>query len=517
MKPKFLYYVFLIVLLFLPIIHPVFATTIFSDGFESGNFNAWTGTEQSGGTIVVSSAYAHHGSYSAKASITASQGYASCYKDITSQTTIYIRAYVYIAAGTFASGVQVGFISPRDVPDSITACHVGVANANRQLWLQYRHSTTNYDVYSSTTLSTNTWYCIELKYVKSTTAGEYRVWLNGNEVTDLTQTGKNTDADVTRVRVGPRFTNVINNFVGYFDCVVVANTYIGPEAAGQTYNFYGSASLTYTVNTLKTYAFNRQGTSIITLGIDYLRTVVFQRQSIATLTFGVNFEKAFTLTKTAIASLTFLTTSEKLVSLTRYGTSALAFTIESLANFVSAKTLNLFGSATLNFLVNTLRTVSFNRFGTSTLTFTIESIASFVSAKTLSFFGTAQLQFTTNILKQFTFNRYGTSTLTFTIESLYRKIQTLNFFGTATLNFLTNTLKAMAFNRYATAPLTFTIETFTQGLGTWLNLFGSASFAFNIQHYITTTMPPIDYGIIALGFAVVAFAVAATAIATKKD
>jgi hypothetical protein len=452
MKGQVLIVAILTVLLTLTFIHPAFATTIFSDGFESGNFNAWTGTEQSGGTIVVSSNYAHHGSYSAKASITASDGYASCYKDITSQTTIYIRVYVYIAAGTF---VKVGFISPRDVPDSITACHVGVANANRQLWLQYRHSATNYDVYSSTTLSTNTWYCIELKYVKSTTAGEYRVWLNGNEVTDLTQTGKNTDADVTRVRVGPMSTNVIN-FAGYFDCVVVADTYIGPEG-GATYNFYGSASLTYTVNTLKTVAFNR------------------------------------------------------------YGTSTLAFTIQSLANFVSAKTLNLFGSATLNFLVNTLRTVSFNRFGTSTLTFTIESIASFVSAKTLSFFGTAQLQFTTNILKQFTFNRYGTSTLTFTVESLYRKIQTLNFFGTATLNFLTNTLKTITFNRYATAPLTFTVTTLTQGLGTWLNLFGQASFTFNIQHYITTTTPPIDYGIIALGFAIIAFAVAATAIATKKD
>jgi DNA-directed RNA polymerase subunit RPC12/RpoP len=213
-----------------------FFTTIFAHGFDCGSFTCddlgyggWTGTEQESGTIVVSSDYAHHGSYSAKASITATNGYASCNKDITSQTTIYVRVYVYISAGTFASGVQVTFIIIRDVPDGISQCYVGVANANRQLWLRYRHSATNYDVYSSTTLSTNTWYCIELKYVKSTTAGEYRVWLNGNEVTDLTQTGKNTDADVTRVRVGPRYTSRISDFVGYFDCVVVADTYIGPE------------------------------------------------------------------------------------------------------------------------------------------------------------------------------------------------------------------------------------------------------------------------------------------------
>jgi hypothetical protein len=204
-------------------------TTIFSDGFESGNFSAWTGTEQYNGTIAVSSDYAHHGSYSAKVSFTATGAYADCYKDITSQTTIYIRAYVRITAGTFGSSTKIGFISPRDVPDAITICHVGVAFTNRQLWLRYRHSATDYDVYSSTTLSTNTWYCIELKYVKSSTNGEYRVWLDGNEVTDLTQTGKNTDGDVTRVRVGPRASGAISDFVGYFDCAVVADTYIGPE------------------------------------------------------------------------------------------------------------------------------------------------------------------------------------------------------------------------------------------------------------------------------------------------
>jgi hypothetical protein len=299
--------VFLTVLLFSTLIHPAFATTIFSDGFESGNFNAWTGTEQSSGTIVVSSDYAHHGSYSAKSSITGSNGYASCYKDITSQTTIYIRAYVYITAGTFASGTQVSFISPRDVPDGITPCYVGVANANRQLWLRYRHSATNYDVYSATTLSTNTWYCIELKYVKSSTNGEYRVWLNGNEVTDLTQTGKNTDADVTRVRVGPRYTSEITNFVGYFDCVVVADTYIGPEAAGQEYSFTLTETVkpTSTLNIQQEHTYTFTGTIIQSSILSY--SVEGIQEFIETLTQTVTssgttyywMELSYALTETA--------------------------------------------------------------------------------------------------------------------------------------------------------------------------------------------------------------------------
>jgi hypothetical protein len=337
--------VFLTVLLVSTLIHPTFATTIFSDGFESGNFNAWTDTEQSSGTIVVSSAYAHHGSYSAKASTTASNGYASCNKDITSQTTIYMRAYVYISAGTFASGVLVSFLLLRDVPDSISPCYVGVANANRQLWLRYRHSATNYDVYSSTTLSTNTWYCIELKYVKSSTNGEYRVWLNGNEVTDLTQTGKNTDADITRVRIGPRYTSVINNFVGYFDCVVVADTYIGPEAAGQEYSFTLTETLkpTSTLNIQQehTYTFTRTvtQTSILEYGAEARQTLTqivtssgttyywmelsypLTETAKPTATHGYGLEGTFTLTQTVTPTETRIILQEQLYTFTQTTTS----------------------------------------------------------------------------------------------------------------------------------------------------------------------------------------------------
>src|SRR3989337_2094782 len=50
-------------------------TVIFSDGFESGDFSAWTGTV---GGPTVSNVQAHHGTYSCRASGSA---YIYCYKD----------------------------------------------------------------------------------------------------------------------------------------------------------------------------------------------------------------------------------------------------------------------------------------------------------------------------------------------------------------------------------------------------------------------------------------------------
>ncbi|MFN3329236.1 MAG: hypothetical protein ACK40U_10400, partial [Fervidobacterium pennivorans] len=61
---------FLIISLILPFVNPVFATEIFSDGFESGDFSAWTGTAQSSGTVTVVTENPHHGTYSAKAVVT---------------------------------------------------------------------------------------------------------------------------------------------------------------------------------------------------------------------------------------------------------------------------------------------------------------------------------------------------------------------------------------------------------------------------------------------------------------
>ena len=64
---------------------------IFSDGFESGNFSAWTGTN--GSPSIVKSPV-HHGSYAAQANA----AYEYWYKTFSGQTVVYVRFYFRLSA-----------------------------------------------------------------------------------------------------------------------------------------------------------------------------------------------------------------------------------------------------------------------------------------------------------------------------------------------------------------------------------------------------------------------------------
>jgi len=221
------------------------------------------------------------------------------------------------------------------------------------------------------------------------------------------------------------------------------------------YNFYGSASLTYAVNILKTVRFNRYGTSTLT----FISTATFSKRQL--------------LSFLGSAVLTFVTSISKTFTFSAYGTSTLTFTI------------------------GTVKTLSFNRYGTSALTFLVESFQNIVSTTFLTFHGSAELTFITNLMRTWSLNRYGTASLAFTIETITNFVSSkiLTLYGSATLNFLTEILKTFTLTRYATAPLTFTIRH-------WTSLIAPAA--------------PINYGLVAIGFAMIAFAVAVTALLTKR-
>ncbi|MEM2995645.1 MAG: hypothetical protein QXI91_06520, partial [Candidatus Bathyarchaeia archaeon] len=63
MRKDVMLFVFLIVLLFLNSLTTPAYATIFSDGFESGDFSAWTGTV---GSPTIVSSPTHHGAYAAR-------------------------------------------------------------------------------------------------------------------------------------------------------------------------------------------------------------------------------------------------------------------------------------------------------------------------------------------------------------------------------------------------------------------------------------------------------------------
>jgi hypothetical protein len=208
-------------------------TTIFSDGFESGDFSAWTGTGTSGSsTISVSSEQAHHGTYSAKFNFLAFQDDCYAYKTLDAdQNVLHFRVYLKVTSWT-------GYYSDRYATFMEVASSAGYHIASvslkdvyRYLYLSYRDGLTLVQIASAATLNLNQWYCVELEVDRN--EGKYRVYLDGSEVTDLTATATPTYVP-RRVNIGKDMYGYgasETNCVFYIDCVVVADTYIGPEAA----------------------------------------------------------------------------------------------------------------------------------------------------------------------------------------------------------------------------------------------------------------------------------------------
>lgn len=216
-------------------------TEIFSDGFESGDYSAWTDVSvDPDNTLEVQSGQKHHGTYGSKHILAPNniQEPCYCYKDIDAQTTIFMRLYVKITEASlplanrcFIFMMLRGFLG---AGVSYRYADLGVISSSRYLFLRYRTSAGEQTDTSSTTLDLNTWYCIELKFVEHATNGEVRVYLNDVEVEDLTHTGLNTAVwtGVKSVQCGSSsgWENEVGSYATFYtDCVVVADAYIGPE------------------------------------------------------------------------------------------------------------------------------------------------------------------------------------------------------------------------------------------------------------------------------------------------
>lgn len=219
---------FLLSLLLIVSFIPLVYASIFSDGFESGDFSAWTGTN---GAPTVQDVIKHCGTY---AMYTNDSGeYA--YKTFAAEAVLYSRIYVYFDSLT-AQVTYDGFLETRSATGLIA--RLAVAGTNQHLQLQYYIDAGVQTDASATTVSLDTWHCIELYGKIDASAGEYKVYLDDVEVADLTHLGLANDnrGSINQVRVGTSGAfRTAQDY--YFDCIVVDTSYIGVEAEGQDLTF----------------------------------------------------------------------------------------------------------------------------------------------------------------------------------------------------------------------------------------------------------------------------------------
>lgn len=269
-------------------VDPAYAAIIFQNGFEEGDFSAWTGTS---GTPTVTSANPHHGS--CEMTINAGE---YCYETIVAANIRYIRAYVwFIALPTsnvyrisvcgFANSDFMGYpyyaTAYKDPADSLVK--FAIRNEYSNTW-----------AISTLQPSIGQWYYVEIKFSKGAT-GE--LWVDGVSEATLTCFNLQVDAAIAGSPAS-------NQGSAYIDCVVVADAYIGPEAGGPT-------------------NYPRSATQGITVGVDADRWFQGYRGGTQAIGFTPDGERIYGAIRSPTQSITLSSQANRTLTMTRAATQAL--------------------------------------------------------------------------------------------------------------------------------------------------------------------------------------------------
>jgi hypothetical protein len=280
------------------------ATEIFSDGFESNDFTAWTGTITAGGsTAAVENVNPHHGTYNAKYVVT-NGNYAVADKSGLSATNhVFARYYVKFAQLPNSINEILFLLSIGDN----TMDYLGRALLKHDGTDLFWAAMTREDAVETTTLEAaasnpviNTWYCVEVE--RDIDNNFVKVYVDG--VLKATDSVVSTTA-ATRVWDGCS-TNICGETVTiYDDCVVVADAYIGVEGGATTLRFYNAFSLSPSITDGRRFSFSRQSSFSESFSYDVERSLIVSRKSIFSALFSINDGRLITLSGTSFFSQAF--------------------------------------------------------------------------------------------------------------------------------------------------------------------------------------------------------------------
>jgi hypothetical protein len=211
-------------------------TEFFSDGFESGNYNAWNGAT-GGATKTVTGDAAHCGDYGFRiSSLDTSGEWGQLYKTFgSSYSTLYIRNYIRFVGSLFNIGPRVAGVGAKGT-NWIAFTIVDVPN-NKWGIYDYTAGTSRLESGTST-ISADTWYCQELRITIHSTEGILQLWIDGELKVDATGLDTSGYGDLDEVDIidylYPASGNESSPRTIDHDCFIAADTYIGPEG-GVTY------------------------------------------------------------------------------------------------------------------------------------------------------------------------------------------------------------------------------------------------------------------------------------------
>lgn len=203
-------------------------TQIFASGIDKGNFTDWDSKVESGATITPVTDKPHHGFYSAKLVQTAADDYAYLQKDFTNvpSGSIFARMSLYIDSIDMGDNADLAYLLA--INDGVgQRFSLALRNIGGSQNINYGiRETISFGItYAEVDLVTDKWYGLELEaYIG--VAGYVKLYTNGELV--ATKDEIDTSAwEFNRVRVGMFTAAQLHAFTGYFDCIMVADAYMG--------------------------------------------------------------------------------------------------------------------------------------------------------------------------------------------------------------------------------------------------------------------------------------------------
>jgi hypothetical protein len=177
---------------------------LFMDDFESGDLSGWDGSfAETGDSITASSAQTYSGTYSGRAEVdTVTDAQAMVWKNLPGYTSLRAAFRIYLSPA-FATTDHVTVMQFLNGWTNLLSLTI---NDDRTLYLWNDVAGEAYGYLTTPVISTGTWHLLEFQATISPTAGEARLWLDGN--LEVEQTGVNLGSSpIDRYAAGIYWTN----------------------------------------------------------------------------------------------------------------------------------------------------------------------------------------------------------------------------------------------------------------------------------------------------------------------
>jgi len=229
----FLFCMLVLLVAFRPVAHA--NPAIFSDGFESGDFSAWTGTSiPTGSTVETVTSPVHQGSYAAHIVRPLDLDvHPNIYKDFSTVSTAYARFYVRFGSLPSSNGAiyYPAYFGMSEYPTYVT--EISAYNNDGTVYWRIGMPDDDANWYfsvSSSTVSVDTWYCVEIKKVGASSVGESRLYVDGVEVASVTGKNTGTKGQCNELSFWADSSGAgLPQIDTYFDSVIIDSSYIGPQ------------------------------------------------------------------------------------------------------------------------------------------------------------------------------------------------------------------------------------------------------------------------------------------------